>query len=84
MNKKIAVHKNVARCTITEMEDIERGIRYFTAVINGWNNFRFIPHSSNVSSTDLLEKVCKKVEFIRDELDKDESFINTFVSVFIL
>jgi hypothetical protein len=81
MKKKIAVHKNVARCKITEMEDTETDVRYFTAVINGWNNFRFM--SLNLSPTALLEETCRKVRFIRDELDKDESFINTIGSVFI-
>ena len=82
MKKKIAVHKNVVRCTITEMEITETGKRYFTAVICGWSNFRFM--SPNLSPTALFEKTCRKVRFIRDELDKGESFINTIGSVFIL
>lgn len=83
MKRKLAVHKDLIDCKITEMEDTETNRRYFTAVICGWKNFKFFSNN-NEKSNPLYLKVLKKVKEIRDNIKADENYIETIGSIFFL
>ena len=83
MKKRLAVHKNVSGCQISEMIDEVTGEHYFIATILGWGNFRFFSRNGE-KATPLFEKVIKKVTGFRTMIEKDEDAVDDLPSIFYL
>jgi hypothetical protein len=81
LKRKLSVYKNLNGCIITEMYDDKTEQHYFTAVILGWNGFKFT--SRQLKPNDLFMKTLRMVRYIRGKIKEDESIINILPHGFI-
>ena len=90
MSKKIvAIHKEIENCKICEISNGEK--RYFTAIICGWNSFRFFSKSPDEKSQTLFEKVIievkkikKNIESLNNNLDKELKYVEKLNHIYYI
>jgi hypothetical protein len=71
MWKKLAVHKWVSGCKITESLNTETEQRRFTATIDGWQNWRIM--TVDQTSPQVAEEVIRRVTAIKAAMDDGDA-----------